>query len=291
MVIADTADKISVVIPFYSGAAWLDEALESVMAQSLPAYEVFVIIDGSNENIDFLVSKYRDRVMFIYQDNQGSASARNHGIRLATGDYIAFLDSDDLWLPNKLEIQLRYMKNNNLNWSHCMYSVFVDETKEIIRIENNIDTEGMIYPRSLARCRIGTPCVMIKRECLDDGFLFNEQMRHGQDYCFWNVLARKNRLGNVGESLVLVRDHNTNIAKNVFSQIAVRKNMYDYLNNNKEYFGDISPVLKLAFELSSFGYKMTSDIQHYKWKTVLSYILFFAPWSIFHIYYHFTHNN
>lgn len=284
-------DSISVIIPFYSGSQWLDEALESVISQTLQPYEIIVINDGSKENIDDLILKYKGKVNFVYQENGGAASARNHGMRLSKGAYIAFLDSDDIWLPEKLNVQLTYMKKNNLLWSHCPYSVFDDKTRDIIRHEDNCVTEGMIFPRSLARCRIGTPCVMIKRECLDNIIMyFNENMRQGQDYCFWNVLAKKYRLGNVKESLVLVRDHNTNIAKNVFYQIKFRKNMYDYLHENKEYFGKIPFLLKLAFWESKISYSLVYKIRNAKVQKFFSYIFYFLPWLNFRLYYRFTHN-
>lgn len=289
--ICGNKDTISVVIPFYSGRRWLNEALDSVLAQTLLPDEIIVVNDGSNENIDSLISKFKDEVKFVYQDNRGAASARNHGIKLSTGKYIAFLDSDDLWRPQKLEIQMKYMKDNNLFWSHCPYEVFDDHTRRIIKRIDNLETAGIMFPRLLARCKIGTPCVMIKRECLTDKrMLFNEKMRQGQDYCFWNVLGRKYKLGNVGESLVLVRDHSSNIANNVLAQLRTKSMMYDYLIEHYDYFGQVSALLKLAFLLSKFGYNISERVQNKKIQKLISYVFYIVPWMLFHLYYRFADN-
>lgn len=284
-------DTISVIIPFYSGRRWLNEALESVFAQTLLPDEIIVVNDGSNENIDSLVSKFKDKVKFIHQDNRGAANARNHGIKLSTGKYIAFLDSDDLWRPQKLEMQIKHMKENNLVWSHCPYEVFDDRTGQIIKKIDNLETVGMMFPRLLARCKIGTLCVMIKRECLTDKMMiFNEKMRQGQDYCFWNVLGRKYELGNVGESLVLVRNHSNNIANNVMAQLKSKSMMYDYLIQHHDYFGKISGVMKGAFLLCKLGFNISKKVQNQTMQMLISYVLYTVPWVMFHLYYRFTNN-
>ena len=279
-------DSVSVVIPFYSGANWLEEAIESVLKQTFLPDEIIVVNDGSKEDISKLMAKYNTEVTFVNQENQGSASARNHGINISTGKYIAFLDSDDLWLPNKLETQIKYMIDNNLQWSHCPYEVFDDISRKIITKVDNLDTKGMMFPRLLARCRIGTPCVVIRRECINDRRMkFNEKMRQGQDYCFWNVLARRYELGNIGETLVRVRNHNTNLAKNVIAQLKTKKMMYDFLAENHEYFGDIPTVLSIGFKLSKIGFLICNRIKNKKMQNYLGYIFYVVPWCIFHLFY------
>ena len=88
--------KVSVVIPFYSGSVWLEEAILSALSQTYRPYEVIVVNDGSKENIDSIIEKYSKKVKFIFQENKGAAAARNKGMRESKGDIGAFLDSDDL---------------------------------------------------------------------------------------------------------------------------------------------------------------------------------------------------
>ena len=110
--------KISVVIPFFSNKELLVESIDSVLSQTLKADEIIVVSDGSKENIDNLVS-YSDSIKILKQDNQGCGIARLNGILSATGDYIAFMDSDDIWPQNKLEEQIH---NSNLcNLFICTY--------------------------------------------------------------------------------------------------------------------------------------------------------------------------
>lgn len=279
-------DKISVIIPFYNGKEWLEEALGSVLSQTLEPYEIIIVNDGAIENIDDLVEKYQDKIIYIKQENRGAANARNNGIKHSSGDYIAFLDSDDLWLPDKLKIQLNYMKEKNINWSHGPYKVFDDKSHIILKEIDNRKVDGMIFPRSLARCCIATPCVMIKKECLNDKRMeFNEKMRQGQDYCFWNVLAKNYEIGNVGKSLALVRKHTDNKANNVIAQIKSKSQMYDYIKENYSYFGKIPIVLLTAFILSHIGYHCISKVDNSMIRIILSYVLYALPWGLFRVYY------
>ena len=97
---------VSVVIPFYANANWLCEAVDSVLAQTYGNYEIIVVNDGSKEDVSDFLKKYGDKIKYYEKENGGAASARNEGIKRAEGDYIAFLDSDDLWTPQKLSVQL-----------------------------------------------------------------------------------------------------------------------------------------------------------------------------------------
>ena len=104
--------KVSVIIPAYNGDRYIGDALESVLAQTYPHYEIIVVDDGSTDNTSQIVQAYGDRVNYIYQENQGVAAARNQGIRVSTGEYIAFLDQDDFFLANKLSEQVSCLKSH-----------------------------------------------------------------------------------------------------------------------------------------------------------------------------------
>ena len=104
--------KVSVIIPFYNGVNWLCEAVQSVLDQTYKNVEIIVVNDGSPENVQSFLDKYGTLVNYNYQENQGPAVARNLGMHLATGDYLAYLDSDDVWVPTKLEKQIGFMESN-----------------------------------------------------------------------------------------------------------------------------------------------------------------------------------
>ena len=94
--------SVSVIIPFYNETGWLSEAIESVLRQTYPIHEIIVINDGSKEDVSALLNLYEGKIKYFYKENGGPSSARNLGINLATGDYLSFLDSDDVWLPFSL---------------------------------------------------------------------------------------------------------------------------------------------------------------------------------------------
>lgn len=104
--------KVSVIVPLYNSERFVAAAVESILQQSYPPYEIIVIDDGSSDRSQEKLSPYRDRIHYIYQNNQGVAAARNRGIQQATGDLIAFLDHDDYWFPNKLEKQVATWQQN-----------------------------------------------------------------------------------------------------------------------------------------------------------------------------------
>jgi glycosyltransferase involved in cell wall biosynthesis len=104
-------EQVSVIIPAFNSASWIREAVESVVRQSFPPHEIIVVDDGSTDSTADILSQYGDTVHYVRQKNCGVAAARNTGVALARGDFMAFLDADDVWHPRKLELQLRAIAN------------------------------------------------------------------------------------------------------------------------------------------------------------------------------------
>jgi glycosyltransferase involved in cell wall biosynthesis len=101
--------RVSVVVPTFNRAELIQETIESVLRQTTPAHEIIVVDDGSTDSTCAVVRAYGDRVVLLSDDHRSAAAARNRGLARATGDWIAFLDSDDIWTPTKLEKQLEYL--------------------------------------------------------------------------------------------------------------------------------------------------------------------------------------
>lgn len=225
---------ISVIIPFYSNCTWLEEAVISVKKQTYPCYEIIIIDDGSLEDISFIRDKYEDIIVYK-QNNAGAGSARNFGILKSNGEYIAFLDSDDLWVPEKLEKQYLFMVENNLLCSHTDYIRFWDQTTKQKYVSANIS--GHILPKCIIWNPIGTPCVMIKRELLANSSLrFREGRMIGEDSVLWQKVAEVTDWGYLKEALTFVRIRNNNSAFNFYLQLENRGKTVEILKRYKLLF-------------------------------------------------------
>jgi len=109
---SSTTCSVSVIIPAYNSANYLDETISSVLNQSLKPEQVIVIDDGSTDDTEKIIKSYQPHVDYLYQENSGANAARNKGVENTTGQFVAFLDSDDMWEPEKLEIQMRWLLKN-----------------------------------------------------------------------------------------------------------------------------------------------------------------------------------
>lgn len=184
-------DLVSVVIPVYNGAHFAGKAIESVLAQTLPAAEVLVINDGSTDNIVEVVGRYGSAVKLVSQRNGGLSNARNTGIRLARSQYVAFLDADDWWHPRKLEAQVAAMQAEpgaNASYTGLM---LVDAVtgQEQPNVAMNVER----LKRDLQWCNPGGPTgssVLISRELLERAGPFNERLPACEDWEMWFRLSR-----------------------------------------------------------------------------------------------------
>lgn len=218
---------VSVIIPFYSGVQWLIEAVESVLNQTYSNIEIIVVNDGSKEDISNFINCFSGKIKYFYQDNQGAAAARNLGIRAATGDYIAFLDSDDIWLSNKLEKQISFMEKINAKWSHTNYFYWKPESDKLKAV--NISKEyGDIYKKTFVSIRIATPCVVIHRQVFQDHpeLEFPISYRIGQDTKLWQLISKYYPIALISEPLTKVRLRSDNTYKQTIKVIQLKRNEF-----------------------------------------------------------------
>ncbi|MFR2033860.1 MAG: glycosyltransferase family 2 protein [Agathobacter sp.] len=128
--------KVSIITPCYNGAKYIEETIDSVIAQTYKNWEMLIVDDGSRDDSAQIVTKYcekEERIKLISQENAGSAAARNNGIRNAQGQYIALLDADDLWHPQFLEKQINFMKKKDAVCVYCSYDRIDEKSKKILR--------------------------------------------------------------------------------------------------------------------------------------------------------------
>lgn len=178
---------VSIIMPVHNGEKTIGESIESVLAQTYSDWELIIIDDCSTDGTNKIVEQYKDaRISYFYlPKNQGVANARNEGISRANGRYIAFLDSDDLWMPEKLEHQMAFMRDNCYGFSYTEYRQFTNRPNDAgknIRVHDSID-----YKELLKGNDIGCLTVMLDRKQFPKINMPN--VRH-EDYVTWLNLLR-----------------------------------------------------------------------------------------------------
>ncbi len=200
--------SVSVIIPTYQLAHLVGQTIDSVLAQTHTDYEIIVVNDGSTDNTKEVLASYGDRITVIHQENQGVAAARNTGIMAARGKYIALLDHDDLWLPNKLEKQVAYLEshpNIGLVYSDTLYfnenGLLPGTHAERYPVPPILQSWTLFVRNVIPTCSV----VVVRRECLDDVGLFDETMPPCDDYDLWLRVIEKWHIHFLDEALVHYR--------------------------------------------------------------------------------------
>jgi len=194
--------SISVVIPTYNRAVLLERALDSVMAQTLPADEIIVVVDGSTDNTSSMLKSRYPEVNLIQQDNQGVSAARNTGIAAARHDWIALLDSDDVWHQNKLEKQLQGL-NNSSEYLFCHSDeIWIRNGVRVSQMNKHKKAGGHIFQHCLPLCVISPSAVVIHRLLFDEIGLFDETLPACEDYDLWLRLCSRYPVLYIDEALI-----------------------------------------------------------------------------------------
>lgn len=219
-----TGRLVSVIVPVYNGARYLSESLDSALAQDYSGLEVVVVDDGSTDDTPAILERYVQRhggrVRGIRQANRGAAAARNAALLAARGEYIAFLDADDLWAPNKVGIQVRHLERHpDVDLVYSAWTV-VESTAAAARArammadtsDGEIDEagSGWLYNELLTDCLLHTTTVILRRRLLESVGLFDAELRRGQDYDYWLRASRVTRIHKLRSALSIYRLHDSN---------------------------------------------------------------------------------
>ncbi len=222
---------ISVIIPAYNSENYIEKAINSVLNQTYQNFEIIIINDGSTDNTEEVIKQFTDsRIKYIYQANQGVSAARNKAIELSDGDYIAFLDADDVWHPEKLQIQLNCFKKNpdiNLVYSNIK---MIEESTDIEFIKNfdNFKTrKNLIKNLILTPFNCPSPStVLLKKECLPEAGLFDKNLTVGEDLDLWLRIAVKNNFYCIKKPLATAIRRQNGITRTLDPTKAIENNIY-----------------------------------------------------------------
>ncbi len=205
---------VSVIIPVYNGELYIGQAIESILSQSYKDVEIIVVDDGSTDSTEKVVRSY-ENVCYIYQANSGPAAARNKGMSVSKGEYIAFLDSDDLYKENKLEEQVKaFEKNKDVD---IVYNDCIAVDKDLNYI-NTLRSEGVYENEKDFLCMLLfrqiipiPPSIMLRRKCFEEGYVYDDRYKHAEDYEYIIRLAQRYKFFYIPKPLYIYRRHANNL--------------------------------------------------------------------------------
>lgn len=218
-----TLPLVSVIVPTFNCTRFVGEAISSVLSQDYSNIELIVVDDGSTDDTVECVQQYATRLQVLRLDNAGPAAARNRGATAARGEFLAFLDCDDVWLPGKLTAQVQHLLRNpgvglvhgfETDWcpdktgAYPSPSNYVTNHDSVKLIESD---SGWVYPELLSSFWLCTSTVMLRRELFERVGGFDETYRIGEDYDLWLRLSRIAPFHKLDMQCTLYRKHGSNV--------------------------------------------------------------------------------
>lgn len=212
--------QVSVIIPTYNSGNYIKDAVDSVLVQNYKNIEVIVVDDGSTDNTKGILSGYIERgeIHYSYQDNAGLAAARNTGIAVSMGEFIALLDADDVWVSDKISRQVELITASSADMVFADFHNFTErgiiiENKNTEKIEDGLpvtfhmlfDINNFIYPST----------ALIRRDVFSECGFFDTSLNAVEDYDMWLRIARKFCIIGINEPLSLIRIHESNMSKDI----------------------------------------------------------------------------
>lgn len=249
-------ELVSIIVPVYNCEEYVKETIESIENQTYKNWELIIIDDNSTDNslkiIKEKVKENKEKIKYIHlTENKGVAIARNTGLEIAQGNYIAFLDGDDVWKENKLEEQMQFIKQNDYGFTFTSYTYLKENgNKDVKKIPKKIT-----YKEALKNTTILTSTVIIDTNKIDKKLLVMPNIRKGQDTAtWWQILKNGNTAYGLDKRLTLYRVRNNSLSFNKVKALKRTWNLY----RNVEKFS----VLKSSYYFL-----------HYMWNAALRRIL------------------
>lgn len=238
---------VSIIMPSYNTGRFIRETIESVLAQSYSNWELIIVDDCSTDNTDDVVSKYfaDERIHYIKNDkNSGAAVSRNRALQEAKGKWIAFLDSDDLWEPDKLHKQITFMRDNGYHFSYTNY-IEIDE-------ESKANGKSVTGPKRISKhgmynyCWMGCLTVMYDAEAV--GLIQIADIKKNNDYAMWLKVCKKANCYLLDETLARYRKRNGSISNHGYVKlIKWHYKLYRETENKKPISSFVLTVRNLFF--------------------------------------------
>jgi glycosyltransferase involved in cell wall biosynthesis len=181
--------RVSVIIPTHNRKAFVLEAVESVLAQTYEDYELIVVDDGSTDGTGRALEQHGERLLYLYRANEGVSAARNFGLAHSQGEFIAFLDSDDLWLPKKLDVQIAFMDQHPQAQICYTDELWIRHGKRVNPKKRHAKYSGEIYRFCLPLCIISPSSALMRRGLFEQVGTFDPGLPVCEDYDLWLRVA------------------------------------------------------------------------------------------------------
>ena len=208
--------RLSVIIPTYNRADFIQRAIESAFTQTHKVDEIIVIDDGSNDNTEIILATYKN-IKVIKTKNQGVSHARNVGIKEAKNEWIAFLDSDDEWQKDKIKKQIDFhLQNPNILFSHSEEK-WIRNDKEIKYPKSLKKPSGECFLQNISTCRIAASSVMMHKSIFEDIGYFDEGLRVCEDFDMWLRVSLKYEIGLLKERLITKYAGHPQLSSTIFA--------------------------------------------------------------------------
>ena len=224
-----TKDLVSIIIPYYKKKKYISKTINSILNQSYNYFEIIIIYDDENlSDLSYLEGLFKSyKKIKILKNSQtiGAGYSRNRGIENAKGEFIAFIDADDIWKKFKLENQINFMKKRNLKFTHTSYEI-IDENDNVLgkRISRNFEKVNDL----IGSCDIGLSTVILKRDIFDPQTKF-PNLKTKEDFVLWLKILQKNIfIGSLNETLSSWRKLDNSLSSSVLQKIKDAFKVYNY---------------------------------------------------------------
>ena len=195
--------KFSVIIPTFNRFDMVQRAINSVLSQTYSNYELIIVDDGSTDETSQIAHIFKDKIKFIQQENLGVSAARNKGIEISAHEYIAFLDSDDLWLPEKLQEHVNFIQKNPTIKIHQTAEKWFRNSKQVSPAKHHIKSGGDIFLESLKRCMITPSTVVLCKSVFEKYETFDTNLQACEDYDLWLRISFYENVGFINKHLAI----------------------------------------------------------------------------------------
>lgn len=239
---------VSVIIPNYNYAKYVREAIDSALEQTYPNVEIIVVDDGSKDDSPEILKSYGKKIKTVFQENAGVSAARNNGVRMSQGEFVAFLDADDIWFPEKIEKQIElFGKDKDLGLVHVGVENIDSEGNALdsttAGLAGRISHEFLLFERAVVLG--GGSGIMIPRKVFDELGGFDPELMTSADWDLFYRISRRYEVGFVPEILLRYRLHGSNMHGNV--KRMEREMLHGFAKAFSEDAGEIQKLKKKAY--------------------------------------------